>query len=209
MRRSGFTLIELMVAVVVIGILAALTVLATNESRARARDANRRDSIGNYTAALEQWRQVGTTRSFFVRAGSNCTPSGTGAGYMSGVGADCVGYRGGGAGMITRKTVSNHSATSIAEALQGAGVLTAIRVDPLDAKLDTNVAPTVADFILTTCTRDGVPAQTMDEAETFAIYTQLERPNTTGSGSATDAGNAARLCGGPDTGYGWDTTSFP
>ena len=51
--RSGFTIVELLVVVVVIAILAAIVVSAYNGVQARSRDAKRRTDVANIIKAME------------------------------------------------------------------------------------------------------------------------------------------------------------
>ncbi len=52
-NKKGFTLIELLVVVAIMGLLAALAVIALNTARARARDARRVSDIKQIQTALE------------------------------------------------------------------------------------------------------------------------------------------------------------
>lgn len=55
MRKTinGFTLVELLIVIVVIGILAAITLVAYNGVQAKARDSNRQSGISDIVKALE------------------------------------------------------------------------------------------------------------------------------------------------------------
>ena len=55
MKRSGFTLIELMVVVGIIGLLSALAVVSLSRQQARSRDARRVGDIDNINTALQSW----------------------------------------------------------------------------------------------------------------------------------------------------------
>ena len=52
-NKKGFTLIELMVVVAIMGLLAALAVISLNNARQRARDARRISDIKQVQTALE------------------------------------------------------------------------------------------------------------------------------------------------------------
>lgn len=53
LRSSGFTIVELLIVIVVIGILAAITIVAYGGIQARARDSLRKNDIDTITKALE------------------------------------------------------------------------------------------------------------------------------------------------------------
>jgi type II secretion system protein G len=54
--RRGFTIVELLIVIVVIGILAAITIVAYNGIQQRARDSNRQSAIGSIRQALEMYK---------------------------------------------------------------------------------------------------------------------------------------------------------
>ncbi len=203
-RRPAFTIIELAIAITVMSALAALVTINFTESRARGRDANRRDSVAAYSAALEQWKAK--NGSYFVSTGAGCAASLTGPdnGYMAGTGATCVGYNGGGAGGITRKGTVGYpnQSSSIADALVAAGYLTEVRTDP-SLPNDTatlRLVPHPSDFILTLCKSDGFAANTPESATEYALYAQVERP-----GDRLEAEPTGQ-CGHEESpGGGWDT----
>lgn len=55
-RQSGFTIVELLIVIVVIGILAAITIVAYNGIQQRGRDAQRRSDVASLQKALELFR---------------------------------------------------------------------------------------------------------------------------------------------------------
>jgi type II secretion system protein G len=54
--RSGFTIVELLIVIVVIAILATITIIAFNGAQARARDARRDSSLATIKRALEMYK---------------------------------------------------------------------------------------------------------------------------------------------------------
>jgi len=55
MIKKGFTLIELMVVVLIVGLLSGLVIVNVNNSRIAARDAKRMADIGSVAAALASY----------------------------------------------------------------------------------------------------------------------------------------------------------
>jgi type II secretion system protein G len=55
---SGFTIVELLIVIVIIGILAAITIIAYNGMQQRARDTRRASDASNIVKALESYHIV-------------------------------------------------------------------------------------------------------------------------------------------------------
>lgn len=55
-KQTGFTIVELLIVIVVIGILAAITIVAYNGVQQRARDTLRTDTIAQIVDALEVYK---------------------------------------------------------------------------------------------------------------------------------------------------------
>jgi prepilin-type N-terminal cleavage/methylation domain-containing protein len=54
-RQVGFTIVELLIVIVVIGILAAITIVSFNGVTARARDAQRQQNLSDIAGALSMY----------------------------------------------------------------------------------------------------------------------------------------------------------
>lgn len=75
-RQSGFTIVELLVVIVVIGILAAITIVAFNGIQNRARDTERKSDVAAVVRALNLYN---IDNGDYAEAG--CGNNGTG--YMA------------------------------------------------------------------------------------------------------------------------------
>ena len=73
-NQSGFTIVELLIVIVVIGILAAITIVAFNGVQQRARDAQRKQNLNDLATALQ---------TYYIDNGNYVT---TGAGAGNGQG---------------------------------------------------------------------------------------------------------------------------
>jgi len=86
--KSGFTIVELLIVIVVIGILATIAIIAYSGIQQRAQDAKIRSVASQFAKAFQQWS---------VESGKITAPGGSGStAYTDGV---CVG---GGGGWVTR-----------------------------------------------------------------------------------------------------------
>lgn len=73
--KSGFTIVELLIVIVVIGILAAITLVAYNSIQQRARDSRRTSDLSNIMKALELYR---TNNGGYPLCGGGTYQAGTG-----------------------------------------------------------------------------------------------------------------------------------
>ena len=78
-NKKGFTIVELLIVIVVIGILAAITIVAYNGIQTSARDAQRKTDIGNIAKALHIHN---VNNGNYVGAASGCGSTGGGNGWL-------------------------------------------------------------------------------------------------------------------------------
>lgn len=82
-RQKGFTIVELLVVIVVIGILAAITIVAYNGVSERAIDSRRKSELGMIAKAF-QLHAIEKNNGRILGAGSGCGYFDTGTGYFGG-----------------------------------------------------------------------------------------------------------------------------
>ena len=71
-KKTGFTLIELMVVIVIIGILASLGLVAYQNALKRARNTRRIGDIKDFATAEEQWKAL---KDVYVAGASTTCPA--------------------------------------------------------------------------------------------------------------------------------------
>ena len=74
-KQKGFTIVELLIVIVVIGILAAITIVAYNGIQARARDNTRKQDLAQIAKALHLYA---IDNDNYIETGSGCGASGNG-----------------------------------------------------------------------------------------------------------------------------------
>jgi len=81
---KGFTLIELIVVIVVIGILAGLVIIRIGSASKDARNAKRKADLAQIRTAIEQYRAKGGTIDFGQAVALKCTTAllGTGTSFV-------------------------------------------------------------------------------------------------------------------------------
>ena len=78
-KKSGFTIVELLIVIVVIGILAAITIVAYNGIQQRGRDTQRKSDVAAITKALKLYDvDFGPMYS-----NSGCGANGNGSGFFN------------------------------------------------------------------------------------------------------------------------------
>lgn len=102
MKQKGFTFIELLVVITIIGILASIVMVATGGTRARARDVRRKVDLKQIRLALESYYNMNRKypQAGSCSYGSNCyvysaggpdwIPALTAGGFMSSVPVDPI-----------------------------------------------------------------------------------------------------------------------
>lgn len=88
-KQKGFTIVELLIVIVVIGILAAITIVAYNGIQQRARDAQRKSDLA---AAIKGFQIYKIDRGDYMGAGSGCGAAGNGTDWFSHVDGNPANY---------------------------------------------------------------------------------------------------------------------
>ncbi len=143
-RRSGFTIVELLIVIVVIAILAAITIVTYNGIQQRARDAQRKSDVANIAKLLSLWAADKGPMS----TGSGCGGSGNGGGWFN----------------YESTSSSPPYPTSIMNCLKYAGYTSATISDP--SKQSTCSGLTCYTYLISSCTQSGI--------FTSYIYANLE-----------------------------------
>jgi type II secretion system protein G len=65
-KSSGFTIVELLIVIVIIGILAAITIATYSGIQSRARDTQRKSDIAQLTKAIESYYAVNGDYPFYA-----------------------------------------------------------------------------------------------------------------------------------------------
>lgn len=134
-RKQGFTIIEILIAVVVIGVLATITAVGYNGIQQRARDTARKDTISVIAKQLN---------IYYLK-----TP-----GYMADSG--CGGGTGGDAhGWFNYDYDAGGALRSVAQCLINAGITNKISIDP--SGLQTCAGATCRAYMIATCTATSPP----------------------------------------------------
>lgn len=143
MRQRGFTIVELLIVIVVIGILAGIVAFYYPGYQERARNNQRQSDLSQLSSALKAYA---LQKNNYVDASSGC------------------GLNGQGNGWINASTTDNSSyPRSIAQCLDDAKVLPpGDIIDPSGCKLDSAAdsrctVPHVQAYMKATCTKNGSP----------------------------------------------------
>lgn len=79
-KNAAFTVAELLIVIVVIGILASVTLVSYNGAQAKARDVSRKNDLEHVANALSTYR---TDTGNFIEAGSGCGYNNDGYGWLT------------------------------------------------------------------------------------------------------------------------------
>ena len=89
MRKAyGFTIVELLIVIVVIGVLAAISIVTYGNVSAKARDTQMRDGVAKFITALQMWSaeggnaRTGNWGSTVVVSSQGCA-DGSGGGFVA------------------------------------------------------------------------------------------------------------------------------
>jgi len=74
-RQKGFTIVELLIVIVVIGILAAITIVAYNGIQGRAKDATVQSTLTNTRKQLESYRTTSASDSYPTANDCSASPA--------------------------------------------------------------------------------------------------------------------------------------
>ena len=220
--RPAFTIIEVMVATTIIGIIAASAGLSFLKTRLNARNSQRKEVAQTYTKAVSSY--AASSGTSFVTADArkdSCPipPSSVHDPLPAATAASCVGADGRGFGMlnyaggsvsVTETNLSSDLATlgfsnsallsygsgseSILSALKALGFISTISADPLAKLVNGTVAATDTDYLLVRCCKDGRQA-IGSGGSLFAIWAKLESGGS--ANVSTPDANSQHLCGGP------------
>ena len=78
--KSGFTIVEMVVVIAVIGILAAITIITYDNIQMQARDSKRISDLAKISDAIQLYRQKNGND---VQSGSGCGGNGNGNGWFN------------------------------------------------------------------------------------------------------------------------------
>ena len=133
MRKStsGFTVVELLIVIVVIGVLAAITIVAYTTMQQKARDAQRKQDVATIVKALKLYEPDNGP----MGSGSGCGAGGGGNGYFN--------YNYGSPG------------SDMNECLKAAKVISSTIADPQNTATCTTPGLTCRKYMKYTCTQSG------------------------------------------------------
>lgn len=183
-KSRGFTIVEMLIVIAIIGILSGIVLVATMSSKARARDVRRRADVATIKTALELYRDL---KGSYSIVNKNATSPNDLTGYY---GNSTTNYS---LGWFNYEctTAANYT-RSIANGLVSWGFFNAAPVDPRRACLTScgGCAATSGSYMYRTDSTGSI----------YCIYAQLERITDSDSNGWDDNGTNSPT-GGYSTGY--------
>jgi prepilin-type N-terminal cleavage/methylation domain-containing protein len=136
--NSGFTIVELLIVIVVIGILAAISLVAYTGVQAKSRDSIRKSDLANVSKALSMYN---VDKGNYITTSSGCGKNNNGEGWLSSGPTDVPLYP-----------------KSIMTCLKEAGYVQQTILDPSGCGSDTTLpkcAPPTTAYIKVNCTNSS------------------------------------------------------
>ena len=187
MKKSwgrGFTIVELLVAISIIGILSTLVAVNFSSARMTSRDAKRREDLKSYSDALKQYKL--SNGSYFLKKGTEYAGKGMLLPPCGGGSFGKMNFANNLSGCIASPMPVNLSITNF---LFKYGYSAKIATDPLAKNPESNTDS--ADYVMVRCSSESnTPLQTGEVAENFALFARMERDI-----SDIDKENAKSGCG--------------
>ena len=216
LRKAAFTVIELLTAVVILGLITSLVVANFTAARRTSRDGTRRNDVQVILGAMNQYFATNGTSLIentdpTTKAKIACgIPNNSDPTVIVNPSTGCVGALGRSYGKISLKSTDftkpltdgygsaatyqhsgrTYSTISIADALVNGGFLATVPRDPLSTNTSLN-DPTARDYVLIRACRNGGKQAIGANGSLFTIWAALEAQP-----SAAESSVAGKLPGG-------------
>jgi len=207
-RLTGFTLVEVLIAIAVIGLLAASGTVSYQRSQQASRDSRRKQDVTTYSQAVAAYLAAHGNAAIQDSKAGACNLADTTAvdpedPSKAASGSGCAGASGRGYGLVNAATGTatgitgsgissanrSYASVSISAALHDLGYLATPATDPR-TKDASDASGGNADYILLRCCNDG-RQNVSDGGIAYAVWTHLE-----GAINSNDTSNTANACGG-------------
>jgi prepilin-type N-terminal cleavage/methylation domain-containing protein len=188
MKQRAFSVVELLVAISVLAILAAVITITFTNTRRNSRDARRKADVQTINSAVTQYQATNGTS--FVTFGACSIPSGMEQDpTVLATGVGCTGAGGRSYGKVNLKSATTdgyvatteprtYAAMSILEALVRGQYLTLAPRDPL-ASTATGTDPLARDYVLIRACIASGQQQVGSRGTALAVWAALEGAPTT------------------------------
>ena len=181
----GFSLLELLVVISIIGLLASIVTSVFSAARAQANDSRRLTDMEVYAKAVEGYHSETATYFISSEEVGGCSaafaaPQPPGHIYSQ-AGPGCVGAWGNSVGLMTAKgadfaTSGYNPNVSIADVLIQYGYLPKILRDPQAASLAPDGSGPYPDYYYAICDDAGQPASSIRQAKHYSVRAALQLP---------------------------------